>query len=350
MVCISSSRLLVYCSYGCVSCPSSITNCAQCERNIYGDKVCKTCNTYYYKTNSGTCGACPAGCTSCDFRPIWAPHIHCLGCFPTFTHQSNEPHQCVCSGSQVVSSGSPPACITCPTGCSGCSSISTCTSCNQGYYLSGSTCVVCMPVCKTCSNGASCSSCINNLALSGSICVCNSPNWLNPSTKTCISCATNDPNCAACAYDPSYNPASPTPIICVTPEPGYFVQPDGSTSLCEAYCLTCTSATACTSCSSTFTEVTGDCVCISPLFLSNTPPKYCENCTVLIPGCDLCQTNTVTECISCISNYYPASAYPTAGCLPCPGTCSSCISPTECLECPAPFNLTNITGGALCLC
>ena len=60
----------------------------------------------------------------------------------------------------------------------------------------------------------------------------------------------------------------------------------------------------------------------------------------------MCQTTTSTECIGCISNYFPDTAYPTASCSPCPFACAMCTSFTVCTACDVGFELV----GNDCLC
>ena len=240
--------------------------------------------------------------------------------------------------------------MTCPVQCATCTTSTTCTSCLSGYYLSGSSCLACMPVCATCTDGSTCSSCKNNLVISGSVCACASPTVLRAADTTCIACSTNDPNCQTCAYNPVYTPAAPTPIICSIPNTGYFVQPDGSTAACGPYCDICTSFAVCTNCSATFFNNNGTCECVSPVFLTNTGTLYCEVCGTIISGCDTCQPSNGTantECSACLVSHYPGTTpYPTASCLPCPATCSSCTSDTNCLGCIVPFVPMN----SICLC
>ena len=188
-----------------------------------------------------------------------------------------------------------------------------------------------MPVCSTCTTNTSCTTCVNNLVMSGTVCNCSAGLFLNSGTKTCITCTAFDANCLSCGYNPAYNPASPTPIICVTPAIGFFVQTNGTTAACGANCNVCTSASVCTTCAATYSVSGGVCVSI---------------CSTLITGCITCVALPSTLCTSCSPGYYPTSAYPSASCSLCPARCATCTSSTVCLTCISPFTIIS----NLCLC
>ena len=200
-------------------------------------------------------------------------------------------------------------------------------------------CSQCLAVCKTCSDGTTCSSCPNNLVISGSICDCVSPLLLNPTNIRCNSCTYFDSNCQTCSYDPSFDASSPNPVVCSVPSPGYYLI-NNVTAPCGSYCSSCIDSSTCTTCEPTFSISSGSCVC-SPLDYTNTNPPTCDNCSNIIPGCNICARSTTTKCQVCISNYYPSpSSYPTTSCIACPITCSSCTDSNTCTGCMTGLSLT----------
>lgn len=272
--------------------------------------------------------------------------VHCDSCVNNFYRSKDQPHICLCPTGNYPDSTTA-TCLPCPGTCTVCTSASTCTSCLTGYILSAGSCINCvLPVCKTCTaSGSTCTSCVNNLVMSGSTCVCPANTYLNPGTLTCITCTAFDANCLSCGYNPTYSTSAPNPIKCLTPAIGYFVQANGTTAQCGANCDICSSASVCTTCSSTYTLSGNVCVCL-PLFLTNSAPFYCDNCSVIVPGCDICTTAGTTQCSSCLHGYYPSAGPPAPSCLACPLTCDGCTSGTVCTGCLSPFTMA----GSLCLC
>ena len=67
--------------------------------------------------------------------------------------------------------------IECPPGCSVCSSLTSCSSCEDGYFLEGTSCLKCHSSCLTCS-GAAATQCTD----------CPSQSFLQ-SNNTCVSCS-----------------------------------------------------------------------------------------------------------------------------------------------------------------
>jgi hypothetical protein len=92
-----------------------------------------------------------------------------------------------------------------------------------------------MPVCKTCTSITSCTSCDTTKGFkinSTGICVCSSPTLLHPVTLSCLSCSTIISNCLTCTYSTSFDPATPSSVICTTPAPNYYILPNGTTAAC----------------------------------------------------------------------------------------------------------------------
>ncbi len=130
----------------------------------------------------------------------------------------------------------------------------TCTSCQPGYFLSGSTCLSCYMNCKTCSSA---------------------------DQNACLTC---------------YN--------------GYFLS-TGQCISCQNECKVCQADNQCQSCYLPYYLDEFQCVLTCPvnkqLFQSNkvefkTDTEYsCQNC---LGNCLTCVTNSQTLCASCKTNYY----------------------------------------------
>lgn len=265
---------------------------------------------------------------------------------------SNSIKSCVCPGGKFADGTvHSPVCSSCVAPCSTCTSLTACTSCPSGSYLQGSTCLACMPVCATCVDGTTCSTCpSSNLTLTGTVCVCNSPLFFDSVTKSCLSCAILQPNCATCNYSTTYDPANPSTVICYVANWGYYV--DGGVAIhCIAYCIDCSSAPTlmCTTCSTNFTfdPVSKTCVCSSTTYYTNAT-NGCITCAEIISNCQTCNLYiipTQTDCSSCSIGYYStAITYPTSSCSQCPSLCTSCTASNVCISCIN--NLTVLNDGS----
>jgi len=155
------------------------------------------CGCNYFEYN-GNCESCNYGCASCSSSEF------CTSCDSGF----------YLSGSQCLT-------IICPYECSSCSSSEVCTSCNTGYYPLGNQCLSCATNCNSCSSADICESCDQGFFLNGA---------------SCQACSNGCNECDEFA----------TCLVC---DQGYYMGSNGDTcSACENGCTTCTDSSSCVVC------------------------------------------------------------------------------------------------------
>ena len=280
----------------CSACPV-LANCITCQLAWPSSTpTCKTCNSGF-TIISGACAACPTSCTDCSTVSNFdVEKVSCTGCKPTFTQQSsNGVTSCVCLSNQYLANST---CNNCPSPCTTCTSFTVCTACASGQYLSTSSCLACMPVCKTCSTATTCLTCSSTLFTPvNGVCTCISPYLFDSNTNACVLCSALHSDCAKCDYATTFSPSTPPPVVCVTPNPGFYVAVNGSTAPCIPYCTNCTSnPLACDVPNTGYIFDGTSCVCSNGLYFFN---GSCLACTTIIPGCDSCNTNSIPTPTTC---------------------------------------------------
>lgn len=331
----------------CKPCPA-LANCMTCKVNWPNNTpVCSSCVSGFTVV-SGACVSCPTSCSGCNTVTVSrAEKVSCTGCKSTFTQQTNNGvNSCVCLSNQYLANS---ICNNCPSACATCTSSTACTDCISGKCLSTGSCPACMPVCKTCSTGTTCLTCSSALFTPvNGICTCNSPYLFDSNTNACVLCSALQKNCTKCDYSTPFSPSAPPPVVCVTPNPGFYVAVNGSTAACIPYCTNCTvNPLLCDIPNSGYTFDGTSCVCSNGLYFFN---GSCLACTTIITGCDSCNTNAIptpTNCQACSPNgYFNATTYPVTACQACAPLCAICNSVTDCIIC---IN-TLIPIGGICTC
>ncbi|EAR82808.2 hypothetical protein TTHERM_01081680 (macronuclear) [Tetrahymena thermophila SB210] len=289
--------------------------CKTCSASNDANK-CTSCNTgHYLSSNPGQCTAC-------------TPSLNCKECSDSSTCKTCQTGYTL----QIDGSCKQPCDQSCKT-CSTPQDATQCTSCNDGYYLSGSsvgTCSKCPSGCTSCTSNSNCLACSDNYVLiSGSCQACNSP---------CLSCKTDTNTCTSCVK-------------------GYVLNGNICEATCDSTCKTCSKnqdATQCTSCNSGFYldgTTVGSCVQCSQNCSSCTSKNSCQTCinnTILVSGqclsctspCQTCQTS-VTNCLSCVQGYTlngnTCTPINTGDCHPSCQTCSRPNDQNSCTSCPTGY-------------
>ena len=89
--------------------------------------------------------------------------------------------------------------------------------------------------------------------------------------------------------------------------------PDSTTKsciICQTTCLTCTGPldTDCVLCYPHATKTSGKCKCDLTYYpvsvTSCTTPQLCLSCNSCSSGCEVCGSDSSTDCSSCITNYF----------------------------------------------
>ena len=161
----------------CSRCPGA-PQCITCDPQ--NPDTCTACSSGFF-LSSGSCTACPTGCSQCD--------------------NANKCTQLGEGGKTIITEGNTTFIAVCNSGCSECSSSDPgfCSACEDGFYLSTSnTTSICLPCsatsnCMTCSasSPAVCLSCWPNAFLQNSTCQsCAYPcaTCETGTTATCTSC------------------------------------------------------------------------------------------------------------------------------------------------------------------
>ncbi|EAR96767.2 REJ domain protein (macronuclear) [Tetrahymena thermophila SB210] len=213
----------------------------------------------------------------------------------------------------------------CPIGCMGDCPSGNCQSCQSGYDLirgscvlkcgqrqyskvvdasSQQTCQPCLTHCNVCTNGNTCTNCDSGYTYA----------FVNGSFQCYPSCI----------------------------QPSQYIDPQGNCQNCMQYCSNCDTATFCTACFTGFTLNVNHASCQCNGYINN---NQCLPCT---SPCQTCTDSSISNCQSCINNYYPVINQPNQSqfqCLQiCPNnyqlinnTCKLCIQTiyNSCFNCPS---------------
>lgn len=306
-----SNGVCMPCDITCQTCSSSNpSNCSTCYPNTFqngstciscssncltciGISATSNCTSCYpgYSLFLGTCiQGCPMNCLTCSFSE------NCTMCengYTLFNQTSDNYTQTVC--------------VPCTTNCRGCAlgQPASCISAGAGFYLLGNTSIACTTNCKTC-NAEGCQSCLSGFFLTPSL-TC-SVNCQLP----CATCSANSPTkCSSCIAGYFYNSMS----YSCSPQP--------------------TCAGACSVCPIGYLLQNGNCL----------------QCST--PNCQLCNSNNLTQCVSCSPGYYLSSK--SNVCNPCQSQCSTCLRNSTCLTCASGYTsisqslINSQVGGVQCL-
>ncbi|KAL7712487.1 Protein serine/threonine kinase [Entamoeba marina] len=198
-----------------------------------------------------------------------------------------------------------------------------CSSCDSGYYPSGTNCVACSTLdgnCQLCSSASQCTQCFENYY---------------PSNSNCFTCESK--GCSMCSKTNGYC------TICLS---GYY--------LSGYECLSCETSKHCVANSGVCNPTNGDCSqCISGYTLSGTSCFLCSN---IDSYCSTC-SQTSYECISCSDPYILSSD--NLSCSLCPegqhknnettceycynsiDKCQLCSDGSTCTKCYEPYVISN---------
>lgn len=235
---VSVSRVCAPCTFPCLTCSNTQTNCTSCNSTIANPyflligSCLQVCPNYTFPNSNGwVCSTCISPCEMCSTNascisctngynlfnqtcsvscPLGYIGINkiCTACTNNCSACSGSTSFCLsCSlGTYLYNTSSPSCSSTCPFGlypnnstqsCTGCvSPCSTCfgmannctsctsgllqsnqcvTNCSIGFYVLGSSCVACNSNCTQCSSAAICTGCLSPLVLLGSSCVTSCP-------------------------------------------------------------------------------------------------------------------------------------------------------------------------------
>ena len=310
----------------CDTCSAVIPNCLTCASTV--PTTCLTSVTgTYISANGTTVIACDLNCNTCTSSG-------CTVASPGYAINTTNS-----SYYTVYCSAACSSCLTAIAYCTYCtaSPALTCTSCQSGYYLSGSTCSACMSpgICLRCVDGTSCIVCqspfIVSVVSGTTQCVCNATAgmYLTLNGSSCALCSTIFPNCTTCTTS-----GTTTCSICNTG----MIFNGTSCVLCALPCATCNglSNTNCLTCLGQYSYSAGQCTCDNTLqmWYSNIT-QDCVTCATIIPNCLICQARvaapTITDCQQCATSYYVDPA--TGTCSPCDITCTDCTGIGFCTTC-----------------
>jgi len=154
-----------------------------------------------------------------------------------------------------------------------------CNTCNNGYFLTGSTCTPCVALPANCSTGncqtGVCSGCSDGYHLVSTQCV------------------------PGCVSSPEHCSASTCGGTCTACADGYFVNNVGNCSACTAKPANCNTATCdggvCTACATGFHISSGNCVACA------TPGAHCSTSNCESGLCTACETGYVLATAACIT-------------------------------------------------
>ncbi|KAL4453891.1 hypothetical protein ABPG74_003774 [Tetrahymena malaccensis] len=164
------------CVSPCATCSLSNPNtCLSCENSMYlfNNSCVANCQTGYFNGPNYTCSQCITGCDQCSNGNSCTT---CSANYQAYTYKNVQ----ICINSS--------SCFSPCSTCSGTFQPTTCASCNQGFYMQGTTCVAqcgsgfygnqqnqkctqCPTNCQACSDSSTCTSCSNSYYLSQSSCV-----------------------------------------------------------------------------------------------------------------------------------------------------------------------------------
>ena len=257
-------------------------------------------------------------------------------------------------------------------------------------------CVPCPAPCQTCTSATNCGTCYsntNNVRLNGTgVCACPATGYFdifaagNVNTYDCVACPApcqiciSSISCVTC-YSNTTNVRLNGTGACACPSTGYYdILVAGNVSTydcqpCPAPCRTCNSSTNCTSCYTNTNNVrlngTGVCACppigyfdifvigdVSTYDCQPCPAK-CATCTSTT-NCSSCYTNstnvrlnTTSLCTCPKTGYFDifaAGNVSTYDCVPCPASCQTCTSATNCSICYTNSINLRLNGTGVCAC
>jgi proprotein convertase subtilisin/kexin type 5 len=175
--------------------------------------------------------------------------------------------------------------------------------CNTGFYSvvnvtnSLSECKPCNPICDSCTGGPqACDLCNPNFnkvpgfdSAGRLTCICASGYFLNPNGSCLQTNCRSDPFCEECSNSavsiclkckPSLNRVLNTnSYICECASGFYQNSTLNQCVACPNACATCTSSLSCPTCVVGAFKSANTCACLSGLFFTTTPIRYCQACT-----------------------------------------------------------------------
>ncbi|XP_029845071.2 furin [Ixodes scapularis] len=267
----------------CVECDRS---CSRCSDN---SSFCSACKENYFLHGHSCLGSCPNGTRSMpDSRVCRSCHASCHTCTGESSHDCvtcSEGHwlyesQCFTHCPPKYYQGQDGFCRSCKAPCKECSSLKSCKSCVQYYRLDGSSCEVAYTPCGDglYSPGGNCNRC----------------------HETCATCfGSNEDQCISCPPNKVWSNGRCVSECLL----GFYSDAERTCVQCRGNCRKCTG------------EELGACTaCMHDLILHNG------------------------QCIhECPVGFHPGGSGDNRRCLPCHGTCATCInvSATGCLSCPS---------------
>jgi hypothetical protein len=331
-----SGAVALPCTFPCLTCLTTGTNCQSCYRG--------------YFLNGAVCTKCTAPCYECS-----GSATTCTSCHMGYELIVSTCSQ-ICEDYEYFNT-TISYCVLCPPPCKKCNpnTPTNCLSCYNGFVLSGTSCVQCHETCETCTGPLNnqCSSCPPYLTLNTGKCLRTCPlnSYYYHSAGDCFFC---HPFCKTCS--------GPSPYNCTTCLTGYTLETNAfvtdNTTVTTGFCKkTCAASFtlqypypnecarcpyACTACSSSGDF--GCTACLTGFYLNN---GRCEKCH---PFCATCSGPSPSDCLTCPvlhsldAGYCKPSScgvgarinYAAKDCTSCHGSCASCTGPlaTDCYTCP----------------
>ncbi len=322
----------------CVKCAQSTSSTVGTISNKAGSSVCTACGNGKYTATSGqtACNNCLPGYRCPDGKLIKCT----IG-----TYATGSASVCTSCGNGKTSQAGAKSCVTCSTGCSQCyETAGYCTSCNQGYYKSGTSCLRC-PAGWYCPGGTAASTKCpagSYSSIGASSCTsCGSGKTSSAGSSTCISCSSNCTECSGSAGNCTSCKAGyyKSGSSCVKCSAGYSCAggtagqvkcPTGTTSSAgSSACTTC--AAGCTSCSGSASNCTS---CKAGTYLSGSSCKTCSVGYYCLGG-----SSGQSKCPA--GQTAPAGSASSGMCTSCKAGCSSCSgTTTNCTACSAGYYIS----------
>ena len=298
------------CTANCTSCPSSSTVCAACKSSYYlrtvnGGISCISSCPDGYGINGSKCSKCKDdSCAACSFTDgvetgclTLKDEATCSGlsCVGRALYNNNEVYD-ECVGCSVS------FCENCPDDvCNDCEGnrVGTTCACPPGHYGTSATCTPCSAqLCNTCSTGSACDTCVENAILDGTNCVCKTGYYKFGSA--CVTCDQIDPlkNCDATGGSPECKDNSSIQGGVCTCNDGYYNLRNECTA-CSDLCGTCDKARGCSACEAGAGNDQDNCDCTYGYYES-TPnsDKVCTKCDLAL--CEDCEVSST--CKICVAN------------------------------------------------
>lgn len=256
----STYSTCVYCGTGASTCTSKTSS-----STIYNIGVAK-CDTGYVKTSAGTCVTCYSRTTIGSAEA----YVSC-----SFGSSSSIASSTCASNAYTSGVG----CVLCGANIAVCTSASSITSCDSGYYISGSTCTGCptkaygTSTCSVTGSTETINSCVSG--------VDGSANYYYESTaKACYACSTGAKTCSI-----------KSGAVTITCGAGYAASTISGNKKCVACASTLTGISTCTLTSGT--DAVSALTCLSGYIASGT--TACVSCSSATTG----YTGNVANAATC---------------------------------------------------